>query len=30
MFEGTFSCSGITDVNGSLSVNAQGTFTATG
>ena len=29
-FEGTFSCTGIADENGSLVVNAQGTFTATG
>ena len=29
-FEGTFSCTGITDENGSIVVNAQGTFSATG
>jgi hypothetical protein len=29
-FEGTFSCTGITDEDGSIVVNAQGTFTATG
>ena len=29
-FEGTFSCTGITDEGGSIVVNAQGTFSATG
>ena len=29
-FEGTFSCIGITDEDGSIVVNAQGTFSATG
>ena len=29
-FEGTFSCTGITDEDGSIVVNAQGTFSATG
>jgi hypothetical protein len=28
--EGTFSCTGITDEDGSIVVNAQGTFSATG
>jgi hypothetical protein len=28
--EGTFSCTGITDENGSIVVNAQGTFSAKG
>ncbi len=30
VFEGTFSCTGITDEDGSTVVNAQGTFRATG
>jgi hypothetical protein len=30
VFEGTFSCTGITDEDGSTVVNAQGTFSATG
>jgi hypothetical protein len=29
-FEGTFACAGITDEDGSIVVNAQGTFSATG
>jgi hypothetical protein len=29
-FGGTFSCPGIADVNGTLVVNTQGSFTATG
>jgi hypothetical protein len=29
-FEGTFSCTGITDEDGSIVVNAQGTFSASG
>ena len=29
-FAGTFSCTGITDEDGSIVVNAQGTFSATG
>jgi hypothetical protein len=29
-FEGTFSCTGITDEDGSIVVNAQGTFSVTG
>jgi hypothetical protein len=30
VFEGTFSCASITDEDGSIVVNAQGTFTASG
>lgn len=29
-FDGTFSCTGVTDVNGTLVVDAQGTFSASG
>jgi hypothetical protein len=29
-FDGTFSCTGVTDVNGTLTVDAQGTFSASG
>jgi len=29
-FDGTFSCAGVTDVNGTLTVDAQGTFSASG
>ncbi len=29
-FDGTFSCTGLTDEDGTLVVNAQGTFSATG